>query len=115
MDDEEKILLGQIPKPKYQGLRAKSVGMIVDRLLQQRGYANEQSTQLIQEQWEIAVGPTLASHCKVGRVVRGVLQVHAPNQMVMMELQLKKGVALKHLKQSLPSMEINDIRVRMAR
>ncbi len=109
-NDEEKMWLSQIPKAISSRVRPKSVSSILDRLLIERGYAAEQSTQLIQDQWRIAVGDALFEQSRIGKIQRGVLQVHALNAIVMAELGYSKSKALKHLQSALPSFKIKDIR-----
>jgi hypothetical protein len=109
-NDEEKMWLSQIPKAMSSRLRPKSVSSILDRLISERGYAAEQSTQLIQDQWRIAVGDALFEQSRIGKIQRGVLQVHALNAIVMAELGYSKSKALKHLQSALPGFKIKDIR-----
>jgi hypothetical protein len=109
-NDDEKMWLSQIPKAMSSRVRPKSVSSILDRLLTERGYAAEQSTQLIQDQWRIAVGDALFEQSRIGKIQRGVLQVYALNAIVMAELGYSKSKALKHLQSALPGFKIRDIR-----
>jgi hypothetical protein len=114
MDDlEEKRLLGQIPKAQSSRLRVKSISSIMDRLLVEKGYAAQQSTQILQEQWRIAVGDELFSLSRVGKIQRGVLQVFASNTIVLSELEYSKSKALRHLKSALPDFKLRDIRFKI--
>jgi hypothetical protein len=109
-NNEEKMWLSQIPKAKPSRLRPKSVSSILDRLLIERGYAAEQSTQIIQDQWRVAVGDSLFEQSRIGKIQRGVLQVYALNAIVMSELGYAKRNALQHLQTALPEFKIKDIR-----
>ena len=116
MDDfEEKIFLSQIPKPQLSRFRARTVSSILDRLIVERGYAAQQSTQLLNEQWQAAVGETLAAQSRVGKISRGVLQVIASNSIVLSELNYAKSTALKHLQASLPEFKLRDIRFKLSK
>ncbi len=114
MDDaEEKWLLSQIPKAQPSRFRVKSISSIVDRLLVEKGYAAQQSVELLREQWRVAVGEELASQSRVGKIQRGILQVYALNTIVMSELEYSKSKALRHLKAALPDFRLKDIRFKI--
>ena len=114
MDDrEEKIWLSQIPKAQSSRMRAKTISSILDRLIVERGYAAEQSTQLIQEQWKLAVGEELFAQSRVGKIQRGVLKVFALNSIVLSELEFRKPKALRHFQTMLPEFKIKDIRMKI--
>ena len=114
MDDaEEKRLLSQIPKAQPSRFRLKSISSIVDRLIVEKGYAAQQSLELLREQWRIAVGEELASQSRVGKIQRGILQVYALNTIVLSELEYSKSKALRHLKASLPDFRLKDIRFKI--
>lgn len=108
--DDEKMWLSQIPKAIPSRFRPKSISSILDRVLTERGYAAEQSTQLIQDQWRAAVGDTLFEQSRVGKIQRGVLQVFVHNAIVMAEMGYAKRNALKHLQTALPEFKIKDIK-----
>lgn len=112
-ESQERNILSQIPKAIPSRLRPKSVSSILDRLILERGYAAEQSTQLLQEQWTIAVGNALAAQSKVGKIQRGVLQVQASNAIVLTELTYAKQSVLRHLQTALPDFRIKDIRIKV--
>ena len=113
-DSEDQMWLSQIPKPQASRLRAKSISSVMDRLLVEKGYAAQQSNQLLVEQWLIAVGENLFSQSRVGKVQRGVLMVFASNTIVLSELEYSKSKALRHLKSALPDFKIRDIRFKIA-
>ncbi|MEI7461426.1 MAG: DUF721 domain-containing protein [Pirellula sp.] len=116
MDDpEEKIWLSQIPKAERTRFRPKTISSILDRLIVERGYSNEQSTLLLQEQWKIAVGDEFYSQSRVGKIKRGVLQVLVTNMIVISELEFGKQKALRHLQASLPDFKLKDIRFVLAK
>ena len=114
MDDSEvKRLLSQIPKAQSSRFRVKSISSIVDRLIVEKGYAAQQSTELLQEQWRIAVGDELFSQSRIGKINRGILQVFASNTIVLSELEYSKINALRHLKSALPDFKLKDIRFKL--
>ena len=114
-NSEEKIWLSQIPKATVSRVKPRSVSSILDRLIVERGYASEQSAQIIQDQWLAAVGEVLFQQSRVGKIQRGVLQVYALNTIVMAELGYAKQSALKHLQRSIPEFKIKDIRIQLNR
>ncbi len=113
-DSEEQMWLSQIPKPQASRLRAKTISSVMDRLLVEKGYAAQQSNQMLEEQWRIAVGEELFSQSRVGKVQRGVLTVFASNTIVLSELEYTKSRAVRHLKTTLPQFKIRDIRFRIS-
>jgi len=113
-DSEEQMWLSQIPKPQASRFRAKTISSVMDRLLVERGYAAQQSNQILEEQWRIAVGNELFSQSRVGKVQRGVLTVFASNAIILSELEYSKSKALRLLKSALPQFKIKDIRFRIS-
>ena len=111
---EEQMWLSQIPKPQVSRLRAKTISSVMDRLLVEKGYAAQQSNQILEEQWRIAVGEELFSQSRVGKVQRGVLTVFSVNTIILSELEYSKSKALRHLKSALPEFKIRDIRFRIS-
>ncbi len=114
MDDpEEQVWLSQIPKAQSSRLRVKSISSILDRLIVEKGYAAQQSSQILQEQWRIAVGEELFSQSRVGKIQRGILQVFASNTIVLSELEYSKSRALRHLQSALPEFKLKNIRFKI--
>ena len=113
-NSEEQMWLSQIPKPQVSRLRAKTISSVMDRLLVEKGYAAQQSNQILEEQWRIAVGDELFSQSRVGKVQRGVLTVFAVNTIILSEFEYSKSKALRHLKSALPEFKIRDIRFRIS-
>jgi predicted nucleic acid-binding Zn ribbon protein len=112
-DEEEKRILSQIPKPSPSYLTPKSVSKVLDRLIAERGYASQQSRQVLEEAWQTAVGEFLSSQSKVGNVRRGQLSVYATNDIVRSELEYQKSKALRSLQESLPEMKLTGIRIQL--
>ena len=114
MDDpEEQMWLSQIPKAQSSRLRVKSISSILDRLIVEKGYAAQQSSQILQEQWRIAVGEELFSQSRVGRIQRGILQVFTSNAIVLSELEYLKSKALRQLQSALPDFKLRNIRFKI--
>lgn len=114
MDDpEEQLWLSQIPKAQSSRLRVKSISSILDRLIVEKGYAAQQSSQILQEQWRIAVGEELFSQSRVGRIQRGILQVFASNAIVLSELEYLKRKSLRQLQSALPDFKLRNIRFKI--
>jgi hypothetical protein len=113
-DPTEEILLGQIPKAQKSHLRPKTVSSILDRLIVERGYAAQQSTLLIQEQWRIAVGEKLFCQSRVGKIQRGVLHILVANTIVLTELEFVKKKALHQIQTALPDFRLKSIRLKIS-
>lgn len=114
MDDEE-YYLSQIPKPQPTRLGASKVSSLLHKVIQQRGYAAVQSTELLQSAWEKAVGTELCKQTRVGNIARGALLVFVPNKVVQMELEFRKMEALKSLQSQLPDFQIRRLTIRVDR
>jgi hypothetical protein len=112
-EQEDPYWLNHMAKQQPSRLRLKSISSIVDRLIVEKGYAAQQSTELLQEQWRIAVGDALSSQSRIGKIQRGVLQIFALNSIVLSELEYSKSSALRHLNSALPDFKLKDIRFRL--
>ena len=112
-EQEDPYWLSHMAKAQPSRLRIKSISSIVDRLIVEKGYAAQQSMEVLREQWHIAVGDALFSQSRVGKIQRGILQVFALNTIVLSELEYSKSKALKHLKSTLPDFKLRDIRFRL--
>jgi hypothetical protein len=113
--DEEEMYLSQIPKALPSRLRPKSISSVLNRLFVERGYAVQQSRDLLEEKWKEAVGELLSAQSKVGQIKRGQLQVYAANDIVRSELEYQKAKALQHMQSQLPDMRITGIRIHLQR
>ncbi|XZE22191.1 DUF721 domain-containing protein [Pirellulaceae bacterium SH449] len=113
--DKEAMYLNQIPKPMPSRLRPKSVSSILDRVMMERGYAAQQSRQLMEEEWSQAAGEFLASQSKIGQIKRGQLHVFASNDIVRSELEYQKVKILRHMQEALPDMKIQGLRIYLAK
>jgi hypothetical protein len=113
--DDEKVFFSQIPKAQPSRYQAKSISSIIDRLMLEKGYSVQQSRDLIEEQWRLAVGSLLSSQSKVGQIKRGVLQIFAANEIVRSELEFEKSKALKLLQAELPTMRITGVKIHLQR
>jgi hypothetical protein len=113
--DEEAYYLSQIPKPLPTRLGATKVSALLNRVIQQKGYAAVQSTELLQEAWSEAVGPDLRGQTRIGKVARGSLLVFVPNKVVQMELEFAKPKILKVLQQRIPEFQIQRLTIRVDR
>ena len=111
--EEDPYWLSHMAKQQPSRLRLKSISSIVDRLIVEKGYAAQQSTELLQEEWRVAVGDALASQSRVGKIQRGTLLIYALNSIVLSELEYSKSNALRHLKLALPDFKLKDIRFRL--
>jgi hypothetical protein len=113
-NDEERWL-SQIPAPKPTRIGASKISSLLNRLIQQRGYAAVQSAELLRDAWAEAVGSELANQSRIGRVERGVLQIYVANNIVQTEIEYCKLSAIRILQAKLPDFKIRSIRVRLER
>ena len=114
MDDEE-YYLSQIPKPQPTRLGATKIATLLQRVIQQRGYAAVQSADVLKEAWVSAVGDELSGQTRLGKVSRGALQVFVPNHVVKTELDFRVKQILRILQDRLPDFGIQRLTVRVER
>ena len=87
------------------------MGDVVNQLMGRRGYARFQQSDQLNEIWESAVGPEIASVSKPGNLRRGVLEVIVSNSVVMQELTFAKPGLIHAVNQQFHQ-SIRDIRFR---
>ncbi|MCU0709206.1 MAG: DUF721 domain-containing protein [Pirellula sp.] len=114
MNDEE-YYLSQIPKPLPTRLGASKVSSLLQRVIQQKGYAAVQSANELLDVWNEAVGKDLIGQTRVGKVSRGALQVFVPNQVIRTEVEFRKGTILRVLQSRLPEYQIQRLTIRVDR
>lgn len=114
MNDEE-YYLSQIPKPLATRLGASKVSSLLQRVIQQRGYAAVQSGDQLLEAWNEAIGKDLVGQTRIGKVSRGALQVFVPNPVIRTEVEFRKGSILKSLQSRLPEFQIQRLTIRVDR
>lgn len=106
--------LAQI-KQRRSRLVAKPIGSVVRRLMTQSGYGQTQAAAELNSHWAAAVGAELAERSRPGNVSRGVLNVNVSDSATMQELYFRKREIILHLKNAMPSLNLKDIRTRVAR
>lgn len=94
---------------------AKPIGSVMRKLMAQSGYGATQAAAQLQEQWQAAVGPTLAELSKPGNLAKGALQVWVANSAVMQEIHFRKKQIIAALRSSLPQSPISDLKIRVGR
>lgn len=114
MDDEE-YYLSQIPKPQPTRLGATRIATLLQRVIQQRGYAAVQSADALSEAWLAAVGEELSGQTRLGKISRGALQVFVPNHVVRTELEFRVKEILRTLQDRLPDFGIHRLTIRADR
>jgi len=110
--DDEAYFLSQIPKPRGTRINASKISTVLNRVIEQKGYAAIQSRELLGQAWEQAVGPHLAPQTRVGKVERGALQVFTSSKIVLTELEFMKPQLLKSIQKSLPDFSIRSLKFR---
>jgi hypothetical protein len=75
LSPEEQQLLNMIEQ-KPSRLKAHSIQSLLNRLMNERGYAAVQGGEAIREAWMQVVGPELAGQSKPGNLRAGVLHIH---------------------------------------
>lgn len=106
--------LAQIQQRRSR-LVAKPIGSVIRRLMASSGYAESQSTALLQSQWEQAVGPTLTGLSRIGSVKRGVLTVEVANSATMQEIHFRKKQILAVLHNDAATKQIINLKIRVGK
>lgn len=111
-ESEEQWNLSQI-RPRPSRLNAKPIGSVVRRLMAQSGYGQTQANEQLASHWKHAVGETLASLTRPGKISRGILLVHAADSATMQELVFQKRQIVSALQRAMPESKLTDIRARI--
>jgi hypothetical protein len=111
--DDEAYYLSQIPKPEPTRLGAKKASTLIQRVIQQKGYAAVKSAEVLQEAWEKIVGPGLSAQSRVGRVERGALCIYVANPVIKTELEFMRSQALRELQKQAPEYGIRSLKFRV--
>ena len=92
------------------------LGEVLSRLFVARGWGRRQERTQLEQAWMEAVGPSIASHTRLGITRRGILEVLVDNAVLMQELaHYHKRRVLAHLRERLPGTSIADLRFRAGR
>lgn len=92
--------------------RVKHMREPISQLFARNGYAQATTSADIAGAWHDAVGETMASQSRVGKVRRGVLEVVVANSAVSQELTFRKVELAAELARRLPDHKIKSIRFR---
>ena len=117
MDERERKDVEQadalIKQRTRYGVRPKKASSFVNRLLSQRGIAQEQSHGEIRSNWDEVVGPKWNQLSLANGMSRGVLQVTVANSIVNQQLEFQKKKLLQSMQKRLPDITLKDIRFRV--
>lgn len=91
----------------------KKMGDVVNTLLAKRGYAQVQTQEALQREWESVVGSQLARSSRAGRLSRGVLEVVVRNSAVLQELTFQRNQLLDKLATRLEGVSLKRLRFRV--
>jgi predicted nucleic acid-binding Zn ribbon protein len=112
MNDEEAQYLSQIPPAQASRLQVPRLGSVLQRVIQRRGYAAVQSTELLADAWRQAAGEGLARQTRIGKLERGSLVIFAANPTVRTELEFMKSQLVRSLQSQLPDYGIRGLRIK---
>ena len=102
------------PSSKHQPPREgpQLLGNILAELFAVRGWGRRQERSRLESAWNAVVGAQ-ATQTKIGRLVRGLLEVQVSNGVLLQELAgFHKRRLLEQLRGQLPDVTIHDIRFR---
>ncbi|MEM6978872.1 MAG: DUF721 domain-containing protein [Planctomycetota bacterium] len=91
----------------------RRIGSIVAQLMSRRGYASVAADQALLETVSTIVGPTLADSIRIGKLRRGVLQIHAADSVVIQELTFYKQKMVDRLRHEYPQARLTDVRFKV--
>jgi predicted nucleic acid-binding Zn ribbon protein len=89
------------------------LGNILAELFAVRGWGRRQERSRLESAWNAVVGSEQSSQTRIGRLVRGLLEVQVSNGVLLQELAgFHKRRLLEQLRNRLPDVTIHDIRFR---
>ena len=97
---------------RYYARQPKRIGKVVAQLINKRGYGRTQASEVLTEQWRIAVGEAGARFSHACRVRGGNLEVLVANSTVLQELTFQQQQILEKLQKQLPEAGIRALRFR---
>lgn len=112
-EKQNEWLCDEIRQKQFFPRGPRKIGSVVNDLMARTGYARVQSSSDYQVAWNAAVGEKMASHCRVGNVRRGVLEVIVRNSAIVQELTFISKKLVKKLNQLTPDQKIREIRFRV--
>lgn len=93
--------------------RAKKASTLLNQLLARKGYAQQKSSNEIDDHWNAVVGDKWKSRTRVGRLTQGTLEIVVANSSISHNLTFKKNKLLKQLQTRMPQNQITDLRFRI--
>lgn len=113
-DEEDLQYLQELYRQRrYKVADPPRLNNILASLMALRGYGQVESLSALDEAWKAAVGESLASQTRLGKLTRGVLQVYVANSALIQELTFRKQELVAELVRRLPDHKLRDLRFRM--
>ena len=97
---------------RYHARQPKRIGNVLAQLINKRGYGRVQTSELLADQWRIAVGEAGARFSRACRVRGGKLEVLVANSTALQELTFQRQQILEKLQKQLPEAGIRALRFR---
>jgi predicted nucleic acid-binding Zn ribbon protein len=97
---------------RYHARQPKRISNVLAQLISKRGYGRVQTSELLADQWRIAVGEAGAKFSHACRVRRGNLEILVANSTVLQELTFQQHQILEKLQKQLPEAGIRALRFR---
>lgn len=91
----------------------RSVSDVIAQVVQRKGYAQLAAAHALEEAWREVAGEGLAEQTRPGALRRGVLEILAPNNLLMQELGFQQQQLLADLQQRVPDVQIRQLRFRI--
>jgi len=113
LSPEEQQLLNTIQQ-KPSRLKAHSIQSLLNRLINERGYAAVQGGEAIRELWTEVVGPGLAGQSKPGNLRAGVLHIHVADSLTLQELHFRKREILQKIQTGNKQLRISDLKFKLS-
>jgi hypothetical protein len=93
--------------------RPRKSAEIVAQLMARKGYAQQSTTNELQETWKKVAPTACCDQTQAGQIRRGVLEVLVANSVLHHRLEFEKTTLLSELQKQLPNAKIRDIRFRI--
>lgn len=111
-EQQEQYELQQI-KQRTGRYQAKPIGRAIRQVMARSGLGQTQAAEELLKAWKMAAGPTLGAVSRPGNITRGVLQIFVQDSSALQELHLSRKTLVILLQQSMPQLNIKDIRGRV--
>jgi len=122
VDRELQLATDVLQQRQYYRRLPKKAGQLLNQIMARKAVANVHALNQLQSVWENAIRQSqrenpqteklLLGCTRLGKLDRGVLEVHVDNSAALQQLAFMKSPLLQQIRQSIPQSKIRDLRFR---